>query len=184
MRREGFIPCIVYGGGGENQNLKINYKAFHDLLKAAPSSNILLDLEVGGKTQQVFIQAIQFNDLEQKIVHADFMAVNDKTEIKAKIPLVLTGEPKGVKLGGLLEQMLYTISIKCFPQDLPETLTTDVAHLDVSEAHHIGEMEFPEGVRPQLHEKVVVAIVAKTRIAQSSDADGEEEEVTATAVAE
>ncbi len=175
MRREGFIPCVVYGNEEENQNLKIQSKAFNDLLKEAPSSNIVLNLELEGKAQQVFIQDIQFDDLKQQIVHADFLAVNDKTEIRADIPLILNGIPKGVKLGGLLEQMLYTIPIKCFPQDLPETLSTEVEHLAVSEAHHIGEMDFPEGVRPTLHDKVVVAIVAKTRVAQSQDAGGEEE---------
>ena len=183
MRREGFIPCVVYGSDAGNQNLKIKYKAFNDLLKFAPSSNILVDLEINGKSQQVFIQDIQFNDLKQQIIHADFIAVNDKTEIKANIPLTLTGDAVGVKAGGLLEQLLYTIPIKCLPQNLPETLTTDVAHLNVSEAQHIGEMEFPEGVIPTIHEKVVVALVAKTRIAQS--AEGEEgAEETAAAPAE
>lgn len=173
MRREGFIPCVVYGGEEENQNLKVPFKAFNDLLKTAPSSNIIIDLVIEGTAKQVFIQAIQFDDLKQEIVHVDFLAVNDKTEIRADIPLTLTGDPKGVKVGGLLEQLLYTIPIKCLPKNLPETLTTDVAHLDVSEAHHIGEMEFPEGVKTLLHEKVVVAIVAKTRVAQSASAAGE-----------
>jgi len=172
MRREGFIPCVVYGSG-ENKNLKIEAKAFNDLLKGAPSSNILVDLDIEGGTQQVFIQDIQFDDLKQEIVHADFLAVNDKTEIKANIPLVLTGDPKGVKVGGLLEQLLYTIPVKCLPQNLPETLSTNVEHLAVSEAHHIGEMEFPEGVKPTLHDKVVVALVAKTRAAQSMAATAE-----------
>ncbi len=174
MRREGLIPCVVYGSGAENQNLKVNYKAFHDILKDAPSSNILIDLDIDGGKQQVFIQDIQFNDLKQEIVHVDFLAVNDTTEIKAEIPVVLTGDPKGVKVGGLLEQLLYTVPVKCLPKDLPETISTDVAHLAVSEAHHIGEMEFPEGVTPRLHEKVVVALVAKTRAAQSMAASGEE----------
>jgi len=175
MRREGFIPCVVYGGE-ENQNLKIESKAFNDLLKGAPSSNILIDLDLDGKKQQVFIQDIQFNDLKQEIVHADFLAVDDTTLIKANIPLTLTGEAVGVKVGGLLDQLLYTIPVKCLPQHLPETLSTDIAHLNVSEAHHIGEMEFPEGVIPTLHDKVVVALVAKTRVAQSAAAAGDEAE--------
>jgi len=173
MRREGFIPCVVYGGGEENQNLKIENKAFYDLLKGAASSNILVELDIEGKKQQVFIQDIQFNDLKQTIIHADFMAVNDKTEIKADIPLILTGDAAGVKAGGILDQLLYTVPIKCLPQNLPETLSTDIAHLNVSEAHHIGEMKFPEGVTPTLHDGVVVAMVAKTRVAQSAEASDE-----------
>lgn len=184
MRREGFIPCVVYGGGGENQNLKIQNKAFNDLLKNAPSSNILIELDVDGAKQQVFIQDIQFNDLKQEIVHADFLAVNDKTEIRADIPLTLQGEPVGVKAGGLLEQLLYTIPIKCLPQNLPETLSTDVTHLNVSDAHHIGEMEFPEGVIPTLNDDVVVALVAKTRAAQSLGDAGDDTADTADTAAE
>ena len=176
MRREGLIPCVVYGGGGENLNLKIEYKAFHDLLKDAPSSNILIDLEIEGKKQQVFIQDIQFNDLKQQMVHADFLAVNDKTEISADIPLTLTGDSVGVKAGGLLDQLLYTVPVKCLPQNLPESLTTDIAHLEVGTAHHIGEMEFPEGVKPTLNNEVVVALVAKTRVAQSTEVEEAAEE--------
>jgi len=172
MRREGFIPGVVYGKG-ENQNIKLVAKAFNDILKEAPSSNILLDVEIEGKTQQVFIQDIQFNDLKQQIVHVDFLAVDKDTLIKAKIPLVLKGVPKGVKVGGLLEQMLYTIPIKCLPQDLPATLSTEVDHLGVSEVHKIKDMEFPAGVVSQLHDEVVVALVAKTRAAQSANATAE-----------
>lgn len=168
MRREGYIPCVVYGGEKENQNLKIPNKAFNDMLKDAPSSNILIDLDLDGASQQVFIQDIQFDDLKQQIIHADFLAVDDKTELKAEIPVTLTGEPEGVKMGGLLDQMLYTIPLKCLPKDLPETLSADVAHLQVSEMLSIGEMEFPDGVKPQLNEKVVVAMVSKTRVAQST----------------
>ena len=174
MRREGLIPCVVYGGKDGNVNLKVVSKTFNDILKEAPSSNILLDLEVDGKVQQVFIQAIQFNDLKQQIVHIDFLEVDEKTQIKANIPLVLKGLPKGVKLGGLLEQMLYTIPIKCLPQNLPVTLSAEVEHLGVSEVEKIKDVKFPEGVECQLHGEVVIARVAKTRVAQA--AGGTEEE--------
>ena len=175
MRREGLIPGVVYGGKDGNQNIKLVYKAFHDILKEAPSSNILVDLEIDGNVQQVFIQDIQFNALQQKVVHIDFLAVNKDTLIKADIPLVLQGIPKGVKLGGLLEQMLYTIPIKCLPQDLPVTLSTEVTHLDVSEVQKIKDMEFPAGVQSQLNGEVVIARVAKTRVAQSATAEAEAE---------
>lgn len=173
MRREGYIPCVVYGKDAENKNLKVVAKTLNNLLKGASSSNILLNLNLDGSTQEVFLQGLQFDALKQEIVHADFLAVTEETTIKANIPLVLSGTPKGVKIGGLLDQMLYKIPVKCLPKNLPETLSTDVEHLDVGEAHHIGSMQFPEGVKPSLNEKVVVAIVAKTRVAQSSAATEE-----------
>lgn len=180
MRREGFVPSVVYGAGKEeNVNVKISEKAFNDLIKEAPSADILLDLDVEGEVTRVFIQDIQFNSLRNQIMHADFLAVKEDTLLSASIPVVLTGEPAGVKLGGLLEQLLYKINIKCVPEFLPETITTDVEHLDVSQAHHISEVTFPEGVIPMLPPKTVVALVAKTRVAQSSEAGEEETEATA-----
>ena len=107
------------------------------------------------------------------ILHADFLAVDDNTEITAQIPVALTGEALGVKLGGQLEQMLYSIEIKCLPKDLPETIEGDVSNLDVGEMLNVGAMEWPEGVNPTLGEEVVVALVAKTRVALSEAAAGE-----------
>ena len=88
--------------------LKIN-----DLLKAAPSAKILINLELeDGSSQLVFIQDLQHDALTGHILHADFLAVNDESEIKAALPLVLVGEPAGVKIGGALEQTIYKLAIK------------------------------------------------------------------------
>ncbi|MBK1792754.1 50S ribosomal protein L25 [Persicirhabdus sediminis] len=170
MRREGWIPSVVYGTAGENQNIKINKKAFSDLIKASASTSLLVTLDVEGKEQLAFIQDMQINALSREIVHADFLAVDDKTIITADLPLVLVGEPKGVKLGGQLEQMVHSLKVKCFPQDLTAVIQADVSDLDVSESYPIGSIDFPKGVTPVLNDKVVVALVAKTRAAKSAGA--------------
>ncbi len=170
MRREGWIPSVVYGTAGENQNIKINKKAFSDLIKASASTSLLVTLDVEGKEQLAFIQDMQINALSREIVHADFLAVDDKTIITADLPLVLVGEPKGVKLGGQLEQMVHSLKVKCFPQDLTADIQADVSDLDVSESYPIGSIDFPKGVTPVLNDKVVVALVAKTRAAKSAGA--------------
>lgn len=173
MRREGFVPSVVYGAT-ENKNVKVNAKEFTDLLKAAPSSQILLNLEVeGSEPQKVFLQDLQFDALTGAILHADFLAVTEETIITAKLPVVLLGEPKGVKVGGALEQLVHTIKVKALPKDLPETITADVTGLDLTESLTIGDVQFPEGVTPTLHDKVLIALVAMTRAAKSAGAGQE-----------
>lgn len=175
MRREGYVPSVVYGGGTENKNVKVHAKTLTDMLHHAASDSILVNLELeGAGTQLAFLQDVQHNALSGEIVHVDFLAVSEKTEIHANLPLELTGEAKGVKAGGLLEQMLHTLEVRCLPKDLPEMITADVSHLEVSEVLHIGEMAFPEGVTPVLNSDVVVALVAKTRTAKSAEAGGAE----------
>jgi len=173
MRREGFVPSVVYGGGSENRNVKVKAKEFRDMLAHSASANILVDLELeGGTSQLAFVKDLQYDPLSGSILHADFLAVGDDTEITAQLPVVFTGEAKGVKLGGQLEQMLYSIEIKCLPKDLPETILGDVSDLDVGEVLNVGGLQWPEGVSPTLTADVVVALVAKTRVALSEAAGG------------
>ena len=176
MRREGFIPSIVYGGGSENRNVKVRTKSFRDMLAHSASDNILVDLAMdeGGK-QLAFLQDVQTDPLTGAILHADFLAVNDRTEITASLPVELIGDAAGVKMGGQLEQLLYNVDIKCFPKDLPETIQAAVDHLEVGDVLHVGEVNWPEGVRPTLADDVVIALVAKTRVAMSDEATGGEE---------
>ncbi len=171
MRREGFIPSVVYGTTSESRNVKVSAKGFREMLADSASANVLVDLELdGGSHQLAFLKDLQHDPLSGHILHADFLAVDDTTEITAQIPVALSGEAVGVKLGGQLEQMLYSIEIKCLPKDLPETIEGDVSDLDVGEMLNVGKMAWPEGVAPTLGEDVVVALVAKTRVALSEEA--------------
>ena len=170
MRREGYIPSVVYGGGSDNKNVKVHAKTFRDMLNNAASDSILVTLDLGDSNSQLaFLQDVQQNAITGEILHVDFLAVNQDTSINAALPLELTGEPEGVKAGGLLEQMLHSLDISCLPKDLPEGITADVSALEIGDALHISEVNFPEGVTPTLGGDVVVAIVAKTRTAQSED---------------
>lgn len=173
MRREGFVPSVIYGAT-ENKNIKVNAKEFRDLLNEGASSQILMDLTIeGGAAQRVFIQDIQFNAITGDILHADFLAVTDKTVLTAKLPLVLTGEPAGIKLGGALEQLVHTLKVKSLPADLPEVIKADVSALKLSETLKVGDITFPEGVTPTLNGKVLVALLAMTRAAKSAGATTE-----------
>ena len=176
MRREGFVPSVIYGGGTENQNVKVHAKTFRDMLNNAASDSILVNLDVeGAGTQLAFLQDVQHNALTKEILHVDFLAVSETTSITANLPLELTGESVGVQEGGLLEHMLHSIEVSCLPKDLPESILADVSHLAIGEALHVGEMTLPEGVTPTATADVVVALVAKARVEEEEEeVEGEE----------
>jgi large subunit ribosomal protein L25 len=178
MRKEGWVPSIVYGGGEDNINVKIESRRFRELLAASASDSFLVNLEIdSGKKQLAFVQDIQHDALSGAILHADFMAVNNKTEIHASIPVILEGEPEGLKEGGHLEQHTYQVDISCFPQDLPETLSASVEHLEVGETLTVGDLKFPEGVKSPLEDDVVIALCASAKVEEEPEeeiAEGEE----------
>ncbi|HEX7261917.1 MAG TPA: 50S ribosomal protein L25, partial [Luteolibacter sp.] len=141
MRREGWVPSVIYGRGTENMNLKVDAKTFADLLAHSSSENILVNLDIEGHgTRLAFLQSIQHDALSGKTLHADFRAIDENTAITAHIPTHLNGESAGVKAGGLIEQYVHAIEITCLPNDLPETIEVDISGLQIGDSLHIGEI--------------------------------------------
>lgn len=171
MRREGWVPSVIYGKGTENINLKVDAKTFADLLAHSSSENIIVNLDIeGAGTRLAFLQSIQHDPLSGKTLHADFRAIDENTPITAHIPTHLNGESAGVKAGGLIEQYVHAIEITCLPNDLPETIEVDISALQIGDSLHIGEIKFPAGVRATHAADVVVAHVSKAAAAISEDA--------------
>jgi large subunit ribosomal protein L25 len=170
MRREGWVPSVIYGRGSENKNLKVDAKAFDELLAHATSENILINLDLGGANQLAFLQAVQHDPLSGKALHVDFLSIDEKTEITAHIPVHLTGEAAGVKAGGMLEQLNHTLEVRCTAADLPEVLEFDVTGLNEGDSLHIGDVKLPAGVAATHAADVVIAHVAKTAAAVSEEA--------------
>jgi large subunit ribosomal protein L25 len=168
MRKEGWLPSVMYGMGQANQNLKVDARAFNDVLAHSSSENILNNLDNEGVgTSLAFLQAVQHHGITGAAIHADFRAIDENTEITAHVPLHLAGEPVGVKNGGgLLEHTVHSLEIRCMPNDLPDTLTADVTHLQVGDSLHIGELQLPQGVKATHAADVVVAHLAKPRVVE------------------
>ena len=173
MRREGWVPSVIYGRGTENINLKVDAKTFADVLAHSSSENILVNLEIEGHgTRLAFLQAIQHDSLSGVTLHADFRAIDENTPIVAHIPTHLNGECVGVKAGGLVEQYVHAIEISCLPNDLPETIEVDISSLEIGASLHIGDITLPTGVRATHAAEVVVAHVGKPAAAISEAAAG------------
>jgi large subunit ribosomal protein L25 len=168
MRKEGWLPSVMYGMGQANQNLKVDARAFNDVLAHSSSENILINLDIEGVgTSLAFLQAVQHDGITGAAIHADFRAIDENTEITAHVPLHLVGEPVGVKNGGgLLEHNVHSLEIRCLPNDLPDTLSADVTHLQVGDSLHISELPLPAGVKATHAGEVVVAHLAKPRVVE------------------
>jgi large subunit ribosomal protein L25 len=173
MRREGWVPSVIYGRGTDNINLKVDAKTFADVLAHSSSENILVNLEIEGHgTRLAFLQAIQHDSLSGITLHADFREIDENTPIVAHIPTHLNGECVGVKAGGLVEQYVHAIEISCLPNDLPETIEVDISSLEIGASLHIGDITLPAGVRATHAAEVVVAHVGKPAAAISEAAAG------------
>lgn len=172
MRKDGWLPSVIYGLGKQNENLKVDSKAFSTLLAHSTSENILVTLDIeGAGSSLAFLQAVQHDPMTGSAIHADFLAIDEKTEITAHVPLTLRGEPIGVKSGGgLLEHIGHSLEVRCLPADLPDGIEADVSHLELGASLHIGELALPKGVKATHNADVVVAHVAKPKVAVEEEA--------------
>lgn len=162
MRREGWLPSVIYGRGIENRNLKVDAKTFNEVIAHSSSDNIVVNLDIEGEGPRLaFLQSIQHDPLTGAAVHADFLAIDSKTEITAHIPAVPKGESVGVKAGGVVEQYLHSIEITCLPDDLPESIELDISGLEIGDSLHLGEIKYPKGVRPTHGGDVVVIHIGR-----------------------
>jgi len=176
MRREGWLPSVIYGRGAENQNLKVDAKTFNEVIARSSSENIIVNLEIDGAgTRLAFLQAVQHHPLSGAALHADFLAIDSKTEITAHIPAHLNGDAPGVKAGGVVEQYVHALEITCLPDDLPETIEIDVTGLQLGDSLHVGEVKYPKGVRPTHSADVVIVHIGRAGSGADLEAAATEE---------
>ena len=179
LRRGGKIPGVVYGSTQESYAVQIDTSTIKNLLRNSASQQILVNLQIEGAKETnklALIQDVQQHAISGDILHIDFNAVKEDSEIHARVPIELIGDPVGIKQGGILDTLLHDIEVHCLPKDLPAALKFDVSELDIGDSLSIASAEFPEGVSAALDGEVLIAIVNETRAALSEGEDEGDEE--------
>lgn len=180
LRRAGFVPGVLYGKTQDNYAIQIEAKEFETLLKGHESDNFLVSLEIEGakeKKKLAMVQDIQSDPLSRQLIHVDFHAVNEDDNLTATLPIILNGEPEGVKSGGILEHTLREIEIQCRPADLPASFEYDISEMSIGDSIHVSDLNLGEGVSTDMDGTVIIAIVNESRAAVAAGgAAGEEGE--------
>jgi large subunit ribosomal protein L25 len=123
------------------------------------------------------VKSIQRHPVRRSVTHVDFLVVNLNEEITVEVPIVLEGEAKAVLSdGGLVEQMLQTLSVTTTPRNIPNELVIDVSELTIGDAVRIGDLPLPSGVTTALDPDTPVVSAVATRAAVSAaEEEGEGE---------
>ncbi|MBV6499734.1 MAG: 50S ribosomal protein L25 [Prosthecobacter sp.] len=164
LRNSGSTPAVVYGRKVAPVNVQVDTKTFTKILQGSASDNILVSLKLDSGEQLALVQEVQHDHLKGGITHVDFHAIAMDEEIHAEVPVEIVGEAPGLKFGGLVEAIHHTLEVRCLPKDLPEHITVDVSALELGKAIHVGEISFPEGVRPKLAAEVVVVMCEEPKV--------------------
>lgn len=178
LRRGGIVPAVVYGARQRSYPIQVNDKDFTDILRNQNSENFLVNLEIEGaeeKTKLAMVQEIQRNPMSGQVIHVDFQAVREDETLHATVPLELTGEATGVKLGGFLEVLIHSLDIECLPKDLPDTISHDVSEFEIGDSFCVNDLQLPDGVTTLVDGDAMVALVTEIKIALPEDEEEGEE---------
>jgi large subunit ribosomal protein L25 len=145
-RREGLVPAVLYGASGgagkEATAIAVNPKAVLKILHSESGANTLISLKLAGAADaRVLIREYQLDPVTHQLLHADFYRVAMDRAIQVMIPVVVRGEPAGVKQqGGILEFVRREIEIECLPGDIPENVEIDVTELMLHQGIRVRDL--------------------------------------------
>ena len=181
LRREGRVPAVVYGKDMDTVLLSVDALEAQHLFQTISVENTIVHLDVGDgeEPHQTLVREIQTHPYKNDLVHIDFLRIQAGVMVDVEIPVHLEGIPEGVKnSGGVLEQIIHELPVKCIPSKIPEQIVIDVSGLEVYEAIHVYDLDLGEGVEITIDDDRTICSVAipKAPVLDEEEAEEEAEE--------
>lgn len=164
-RRDGLVPLTIYGGEGETVAAVAPLKELAAILRSDTGHNTIFTLDVEGVgASEVMFYDRQIDPVRGRLVHADLKRLVRGQKIEVTVALHLEGEPAGVREeGGVLEQIVRELEIRCQPRDIPEAITVDVSNLGVHDVLHVSDIPVNEQIEILSAPETVIATVGIVR---------------------
>lgn len=172
LRRAGLIPANLYGHkGAESIALTVNAKTLETLLKKASVNNTVInvsipDLSWRGKT---LLREVQVHPAKRWAYHVSFFAITSQDSVDVEVPIQVVGEAPGVKIeGGVLDQVLAQLEVRCAPDSIPDAIEVDISNLHLKDILYVSQLVLPEGITALGElERAVVSVVPSTVSAEA-----------------
>lgn len=165
LRSRGMVPLTLYGGEGEAVSAAAPLKELAAILRSDSGHNTIftLDVEGVGPSEVMFLHR-QLDPIRSRLIHADLRRLVRGQKIEVTVRLELDGEPVGVtEGGGILEQLLREVEIRCGTRDIPEAIHIDVSGLGVHEVMHVSDLQVADNVEILADPETAIATVAVLR---------------------
>lgn len=174
LRREGFVPAVVYHKGDTTVAVAVGVKELARTLGTEAGRNVLINLTVEGATakgpRMCVIKEIQTHPVSREALHVDFHQIALDEKIKVTVKIKETGEPYGVKTeGGILEFPVRALEVECLPMQIPEFITLDISSLKLNDAIQVKDLALPQGVVALTDKDMVIVKVVPPHVEKAAD---------------
>ena len=182
LRKQGFIPGVLYGKGKSSYAISVPERELRRVLTGAGGLHAILDVVLDGQatTHASILKDYQQDPIRGHISHIDLQEVRLDQPIQASVTVQLIGEPTGVKEGGVLSQIQREINVEALPMEIPERIELHVDAMQIGDTLRLSDLPPQEGVTYLDDPETVLASLAMpTRVEEPEEAAAEGEEVEA-----
>jgi large subunit ribosomal protein L25 len=159
LRHAGKVPGVVYGHGGEPLPVAVEARALRNALTTEAGTNVLLDLDLGGRNTLAITKDLQRHPLRNVVTHVDFQVVSRDEVVTTDVPIALAGDATEVlKADGVLNQELQSLTVHSTPDRIPSSIEVDVSAMTVGDAIRVGDLTLPDGVTTDVDPDHVIVV--------------------------
>ncbi|CAN5742893.1 50S ribosomal protein L25/general stress protein Ctc [soil metagenome] len=171
-RSSGLVPAVFYGPSAEPVSLLVDAKQMSQALRTEAGGNVLINLNVDGKSRLTVAREVQRHPIRGTILHVDFVNVARDQRIEAQVPLHLTGDSYGVHEGGVLDQHMHELHVEAVPTDIPTAIEIDITKMGIGDTLHVSDVAAPSGVEILTPAEEMVAAVVEPRVVSEEELTG------------
>lgn len=187
VRKEGRVPAVIYGNKQDPVMISLDPIQLRKELNSGSFFTRIYEISAGEKAEKVLPRDVQFHPVSDAPLHVDFMRFGAKTKFNVEVACEFINEEDspGLKRGGVLNVVRYTVELRCSPDAIPESITIDLAGLDIGDGVHISAVTLPEGVEPTITDRdfTIATIAAPTVVKDEAAEETAEAEAAAAAEA-
>ncbi len=179
LRRQGRVPAVIYGDKKAPETISVERREIERMMQTGTFLSTLFTINVDGSTSQVIPRDVQTDPVRDFPVHVDFLRLGKGATVTVEVPVNFLNEEDcpGLKRGGVLNVVRYTIEVVCPATSIPESFDADLSGLDLGDSMHISAFDLPEGVTPTITDRdfTVLTIAAPAGLgSEDEDEEGEE----------
>ena len=176
LRREGLVPAVIYGDKKDPEGISLQIGEIKKLFNTGRMMNTLLEIDLEGKKQRVIARDVQLHPVRDDILHADFLRLGKGAKIAVEVSVSFLNEETcpGLKQGGVLNVVRYTVELNCPADNIPETIELDLAEAEMNDSLHISEVKLPDGVEPVISDRDFTIATIAAPAALKSEGAGED----------
>lgn len=173
LRSQSLVPGVFYTAFGDNimvQAPALPLEKIYESVGHTTVFNLEIKSSAGTETHPVLIWQVQRHPYKRQFLHIDYYGVDLEKEVKVDVPLEVTGTPKGVKLGGILETYRETVRLASKPLDMPQHIVVDVTNLNIGDVINVADLQLPENVHAVYDQNyAVLAVLSKSKDAEEGE---------------